>query len=61
MSRIGNSLDNREAEYFFSNIKQEDKIYGFGIGLLSTNQLIVMLYLTWNANKRAGHGLMILT
>lgn len=23
MSRIGNSLDNREAEYFFSNIKAE--------------------------------------
>lgn len=48
MSRIGNSLDNRESEYFFSNIKSEclNHIQTFKMSFEEVRE-IISNYITW--------------
>lgn len=53
MSRIGNSLDNREIEYFFSNIKSEC-LNLFEIKKINFEELknTISDYINWYNNKR---------
>nr|pir probable transposase - Mycoplasma pulmonis insertion sequence IS1138 [Mycoplasmopsis pulmonis] len=53
MSRIANSLNNREAEYFFSNIKSEC-LNDLKISKLSFKELqeIIQNYIDWYNNER---------
>ena len=53
MSRVGNSLDNREAEYFFSNIKSE-KLKHLPTHQMTYSELkaVVTEYIEWYNNER---------
>ncbi|WP_027121163.1 integrase core domain-containing protein, partial [Mycoplasma leonicaptivi] len=48
MGRVGNSLDNREAEYFFSNIKSE-MLNKINISKLNFSELLNLIknYVDW--------------
>ncbi len=53
MGRIGNSLDNREVEYFFSNLKSEC-LNHIPTYKMTLNEIILIVndYINWYNTKR---------